>query len=126
MRKLLPYNHAVSTCSYSTFYSPSLEATDTNIQLNRIDLLSTRIANAEGTSNATSAHQRSTKGDPVTIELNRVNNEARKDIDRQTFVRIEPIPAEQSSMDSTIPCQKAILKSSTFTVERTEVAVHPV
>lgn len=126
MCKLLPYNHAVSTCSYCTFYSSSSEATDTDIRLNRIDLLATRIANAEDTSNATSAHQRSSKGDPVTIELNRVNNEARKDIDRQTFVRIKPITDKQSSIGSTTPCQKAILKSSTFTVERAEVVVHQV
>ncbi|USP74844.1 uncharacterized protein yc1106_02118 [Curvularia clavata] len=91
-----------------------------------IDLLATRIANAEDTSNATSARQRSTKEDPVTIELNRVNNEARKDIDRQTFVRIKPVTDEQNSIDSTTPCQKAILKSSTFTVEREEVGVHQV
>ena len=88
--------------------------------------MATRIANAEDTSSATSAYQRSAKGDPVTIELNRVNNEARKDIDRQTFVRIKPVTDEQNSIDSTTPCQKAILKSSTFTVEREEVGVHQV
>ncbi|KAJ6277781.1 hypothetical protein J3E71DRAFT_326962 [Bipolaris maydis] len=91
-----------------------------------IDLLTTRIANAEDTNSATSAYQRSAAGNPVTIELNRVNNEARKDIDRQTFVRIKPDTDKQSLEDITTPCQKAILKSSTFTVERTDVVVHQV
>ena len=75
-------------------------------------MLATRLVS---TGDTTTGVSRYGKSNDINMELNRINDDARHDIDRQTFIRIEPAGVEKYGKVRT---DKNISKTTTISVDR--------
>ncbi len=79
-----------------------------------LDLLATRLVNSEYSAQQLLAAIRA-KSNNITMELNRINEDARQEEDRRTFVKIEPNTGDRSLK---VGGDKGISKTTTISVDR--------